>query len=34
MKIIRGDNFSPRLPCQWYVRGGGDMDVVFTIDQG
>jgi hypothetical protein len=20
----RGDNFSPRMPCQWYVRGGGE----------
>jgi hypothetical protein len=20
----RGDNFSPRMQCQWYVRGGGD----------
>jgi hypothetical protein len=19
-----GDNFSPRMPCQWYVRGGGE----------
>jgi hypothetical protein len=24
-KIVnRGDNFSPRMPCQWYVRGGGE----------
>jgi hypothetical protein len=21
---IRGDNFSPRMPCQWFVRGGGE----------
>jgi hypothetical protein len=20
--LSRGDNFSPRMPCQWYVRGG------------
>jgi hypothetical protein len=20
----RGDNFSPRMLCQWYVRGGGE----------
>jgi hypothetical protein len=19
-----GDNFSPRMPCKWYVRGGGE----------
>jgi hypothetical protein len=19
-----GDNFSPQMPCQWYVRGGGE----------
>jgi hypothetical protein len=22
--LPRGDNFSPRMPCQWYVRGGGE----------
>jgi hypothetical protein len=22
--FARGDNFSPRMPCQWYVRGGGE----------
>jgi hypothetical protein len=22
--LIRGDIFSPRMPCQWYVRGGGE----------
>jgi hypothetical protein len=22
--LNRGDNFSPRLPSQWYVRGGGE----------
>jgi hypothetical protein len=21
---VRGDNFSPRMPCQWYRRGGGE----------
>jgi hypothetical protein len=20
--VLRGDNFSPRMPCQWYVKGG------------
>jgi hypothetical protein len=22
MQQTKGDNFSPRMPCQWYVRGG------------
>jgi hypothetical protein len=22
--VYWGDNFSPRTPCQWYVRGGGE----------
>jgi hypothetical protein len=22
--LRRGDNFSPWMPCQWYVRGGGE----------
>jgi hypothetical protein len=22
--LYRGDNLSPRMPCQWYVRGGGE----------
>jgi hypothetical protein len=22
--LYRGDIFSPRMPCQWYVRGGGE----------
>jgi hypothetical protein len=22
--VPRGDNFSPRMPWQWYVRGGGE----------
>jgi hypothetical protein len=22
--VCRGDNFSPRMPCQWYVRGSGE----------
>jgi hypothetical protein len=24
MTKSRGDNFSPRMPCQWHVRGGGE----------
>jgi hypothetical protein len=24
LEITTGDNFSPRMPCQGYVRGGGE----------
>jgi hypothetical protein len=27
------DNFSPRMPCQWYVRGGGEGKRRILIDQ-
>jgi hypothetical protein len=28
-----GDNFSPRMPCQWYVRGGGERKRRILIGQ-
>jgi hypothetical protein len=24
VRLIRGDKFSPRMSCQWHVRGGGE----------
>jgi hypothetical protein len=31
--LYRGDNFRPRMPCQWYVRGGGEGKQRIVIGQ-
>jgi hypothetical protein len=31
--VHRGDNFSPRMPCQWYARGGGEGERRILIGQ-